>query len=97
MWYAASIKKFNATQQLLNGDEKSWPSFLSLLAAPAPSGLSFGEVTADTMLVTWKAPQVPKSSDIERYIIRYHPVDDDDDTIERTVDGNANYVVLRRT
>uniref|UniRef100_A0A8C1QJS0 Fibronectin n=1 Tax=Cyprinus carpio TaxID=7962 RepID=A0A8C1QJS0_CYPCA len=64
-------------------------------AVPAPSGLSFGEVTADTMLVTWKAPQVPRSSDIERYIIRYHPVDDDDDTIERTVDGNTNYVVLR--
>ncbi|KAF4109421.1 fibronectin 1a isoform X2 [Onychostoma macrolepis] len=64
-------------------------------AVPAPSGLSFGEVTADTMLVTWKAPQVPKSSDIERYIIHYHPVDDDDDTIEHTVDGNTNYVVLR--
>ncbi len=31
------------TQQLLNGNEKSWPSFLSLLAVPAPSGLSFGE------------------------------------------------------
>uniref|UniRef100_A0A672SGL0 Fibronectin n=1 Tax=Sinocyclocheilus grahami TaxID=75366 RepID=A0A672SGL0_SINGR len=64
-------------------------------AVPAPSGLSFGEVTADTMLVTWKAPQVPRSSDIERYIIHYHPVDDDDDTIEQTVDGNTNYVVLR--
>uniref|UniRef100_A0A672KIL6 Fibronectin n=1 Tax=Sinocyclocheilus grahami TaxID=75366 RepID=A0A672KIL6_SINGR len=64
-------------------------------AVPAPSGLSFGEVTADTMLVTWNVPQVPKSSDIDRYIIRYHPVDDDDDTIERTVDGNTNYVVLR--
>uniref|UniRef100_A0A672SEP5 Fibronectin n=1 Tax=Sinocyclocheilus grahami TaxID=75366 RepID=A0A672SEP5_SINGR len=35
-------------------------------AVPAPSGLSFGEVTADTMLVTWKAPQVPRSSDIEQ-------------------------------
>ncbi len=89
--------KCHETQQLLNGNEKSWPSFLSLLAVPAPSGLSFGEVTADTMLVTWKAPQVPKSSDIERYIIHYHPVDDDDDTIEHTVDGNTNYVVLRRT
>ncbi|KTG01456.1 hypothetical protein cypCar_00014182 [Cyprinus carpio] len=64
-------------------------------AVPAPSGLSFGEVTADTMLVTWKTPQVPKSSDINHYIIRYHPVDDDDDTTERTVDGNTNYVVLR--
>ncbi|XP_052421774.1 fibronectin isoform X43 [Carassius gibelio] len=64
-------------------------------AVPAPSGLSFGEVTADTMLVTWKAPHVPKSSDIKRYIIHYHPIDDDDDTIERTVDGKTNYIVLR--
>ncbi|KAI2660497.1 Fibronectin [Labeo rohita] len=63
-------------------------------AVPAPFGLSFGEVTADTMLVTWKAPQVPKASEINRYIIRYHPIDDDDDTIERTVDGNTNYIVL---
>ncbi|XP_056321204.1 fibronectin 1a [Danio aesculapii] len=64
-------------------------------AVPAPYGLSFGEVTADTMLVTWKAPQVPKSSDIEQYIIRYHPVDEDDDTTERTVEGSENFVVLR--
>ncbi|XP_026074466.1 fibronectin-like isoform X1 [Carassius auratus] len=64
-------------------------------AVSAPSGLSFGEVTADTMLVTWKAPQVAKSSDIDRYIIHYHPVDDDDDNTERTVDGNTSYVVLR--
>lgn len=49
------------------------------------------------MLVTWKAPQVPKSSDIDQYIIRYHPVDEDDDTTERTVEGSENFVVLRRT
>lgn len=84
-------------QLLLNGNEQSCTSFLSLLAVPAPSGLSFGEVTADSMLVTWNAPQVPKSSDIDRYIIRYHPVDDDDDTTERTVEGSENFVVLRRT
>lgn len=74
--------------------KKSCTSSFSLLAVPAPFGLSFGEVTADTMLVTWKAPQVPKASEINRYIIRYHPIDDDDDTIERTVDGNTNYIVL---
>ncbi|XP_043104871.1 fibronectin 1a [Puntigrus tetrazona] len=64
-------------------------------AVPAPSGLSFGEVTADTMLVTWKAPQVPKPSNIDHYIIRYHPVDDDDDTTELIVYGSTNYFVLR--
>ncbi|XP_052004280.1 fibronectin-like isoform X29 [Xyrauchen texanus] len=64
-------------------------------AVPAPSYLSFGDVTADSMLVTWNAPQVPKPSDIDHYIIRYHPVDEDDDTTEHNVDGNANFVILR--
>ncbi|XP_051566687.1 fibronectin-like isoform X1 [Myxocyprinus asiaticus] len=64
-------------------------------AVPAPSDLSFGDVTADSMLVTWNVPQVPKPSDIDHYIIRYHPVDDDDDTTERNVDGNADFVILR--
>ncbi|XP_077071990.1 fibronectin 1a [Siphateles boraxobius] len=64
-------------------------------AVPAPSGLSFGGVTADSMLVSWNAPQVPKSADIDRYIIHYHPVDEDDDTTERTVEGSEKFVVLR--
>ncbi|XP_067299569.1 fibronectin 1a isoform X2 [Pseudorasbora parva] len=63
-------------------------------AVPAPSGLSFGEVSADSMLLTWNAPQVPKPSDIDSYIIHYHPVDDDDDTIERTVEGSKTFAIL---
>uniref|UniRef100_A0A673KKE5 Fibronectin n=1 Tax=Sinocyclocheilus rhinocerous TaxID=307959 RepID=A0A673KKE5_9TELE len=88
--------EYNISVFTVKDDMESVPVSTTVTpAVPAPSGLSFGEVTADTMLVTWNAPQVPKSSDIDRYIIRYHPVDDDDDTIERTVDGNTNYVVLR--
>uniref|UniRef100_A0A672SH94 Fibronectin n=1 Tax=Sinocyclocheilus grahami TaxID=75366 RepID=A0A672SH94_SINGR len=88
--------EYNVSVFTVKDDMESVPVSTTLTpAVPAPSGLSFGEVTADTMLVTWKAPQVPRSSDIERYIIHYHPVDDDDDTIEQTVDGNTNYVVLR--
>ncbi|TRY85623.1 hypothetical protein DNTS_008763, partial [Danionella cerebrum] len=64
-------------------------------AVPAPSDLSFGEVTADSMLVSWKAPLVPQKSDIDHYIINYHPADEDDDTTERTVDGGEELVVLR--
>lgn len=85
------------TQLLLNGNNKYCTCLRSFLAVPAPSGLSFSGVTADSMLVSWNAPQVPKSSDIDRYIIHYHPVDDDDDTTERTVKGSENFVVLQRT
>ncbi|KAI7808786.1 Fn1 protein [Triplophysa rosa] len=63
-------------------------------AVPAPSDLSFDGVKADSMRVTWKPPKVHKSSDIERYIIHYHPVDDDDDTVEQIVMGNADFIVL---
>ncbi|XP_056610634.1 fibronectin 1a isoform X2 [Triplophysa dalaica] len=63
-------------------------------AVPPPSDLSFDGVKADSMRVTWKHPKVHKSSDIERYIIHYHPVDDDDDTVEQIVMGNADFIVL---
>uniref|UniRef100_A0A671KDZ4 Fibronectin n=1 Tax=Sinocyclocheilus anshuiensis TaxID=1608454 RepID=A0A671KDZ4_9TELE len=77
--------EYNVSVFTVKDDMESVPVSTTLTpAVPAPFGLSFGEVTADTMLVTWKAPQVPRSSDIERYIIHYHPVDDDDDTIEQT-------------
>lgn len=66
-------------------------------AVPAPSDLSFDGVTADSMRVTWKPPQVPKSSDIERYIIHYHPVNDDDDTVEQIAMGNADFIILYST
>lgn len=49
------------------------------------------------MTVSWTAPIVPKPNEIDRYIIHYHPVDDENDNTEQVVDGNLNRVVLRRT
>ncbi|XP_062862520.1 fibronectin 1a [Trichomycterus rosablanca] len=64
-------------------------------AVPAPSVLKFSNVTSDSMTVRWTAPRVPKPNDISRYIIRYHPIDDEDDITERNVDGNIRNVILR--
>uniref|UniRef100_A0A8B9LQP8 Fibronectin n=1 Tax=Astyanax mexicanus TaxID=7994 RepID=A0A8B9LQP8_ASTMX len=64
-------------------------------AVPAPTGLAFTNVSTDSFTVTWKAPNVPKPADIDTYVIRYHPVDDEDDITERNVEGNTNSVVLR--
>lgn len=49
------------------------------------------------MTVSWTAPIVPKPNEIDRYIIHYHPVDDENDNTERVVDGNVHRVILRRT
>ncbi|XP_051564958.1 fibronectin 1a isoform X32 [Myxocyprinus asiaticus] len=87
---------YNITITTITENGESEPiTITQQTAVPAPSGLSFGDVTADSMLVTWNAPQVPKPSDIDRYIIRYHPVDDEDDTTERILDGNSEFVILR--
>ncbi|KAG9271573.1 fibronectin isoform X1 [Astyanax mexicanus] len=64
-------------------------------AVPAPTGLAFTNVSTDSFTVTWKAPNVPKPADIDTYVIRYHPVDDEDDITEHNVEGNTNSVVLR--
>ncbi|XP_076858754.1 fibronectin 1a [Brachyhypopomus gauderio] len=60
---------------------------------PAPTHLAFSNVTTDSLTVSWMSPNMP--SEIHRYIIRYHPVDDEDDITERSVDGNSDSVVLR--
>ncbi|KAG9349034.1 hypothetical protein JZ751_029352 [Albula glossodonta] len=64
-------------------------------AVPAPTNLNFGEVGPDTIKVTWTAPTVPNPADIARYIIRYHPINNDDDITERNVPGHSNSIVLR--
>lgn len=64
-------------------------------SVPAPTDLSFGQVGPDTIEVTWFAPVVPNSADINSYLIRYHPIDDEDDNTETSVGGSDNRVVLR--
>lgn len=49
------------------------------------------------MTVSWTAPTVPKPNEIDRYIIHYHPIDDENDNTERVVDGNVQRIILRRT
>lgn len=63
-------------------------------SVPAPTDLGFGQVGSDSMEVTWVAPHVPNTADINNFLIRYHPIDDEDDITE-TSSGSRNNVVLR--
>ncbi|XP_045560867.1 fibronectin 1a isoform X2 [Salmo salar] len=64
-------------------------------AVPAPTNLGFPEVGPDSMRVTWTAPVVPNPADISSFVIRYHPIDDEDDITESSVGRNADTVVLK--
>uniref|UniRef100_A0A8C6V4Q2 Fibronectin n=1 Tax=Neogobius melanostomus TaxID=47308 RepID=A0A8C6V4Q2_9GOBI len=54
-----------------------------------------GQSGPNTLEVSWTAPPVPNRADINSYLIRYHPIDDEDDNTETSVGGNENSVVLR--
>ncbi|XP_070693651.1 fibronectin 1a [Pempheris klunzingeri] len=62
-------------------------------SVPAPTDLGFGHVGPDSIEVTWVSPNVPNSPDINTFLIRYHPIDDEDDITETSSAGNN--VVLR--
>ncbi|XP_061647765.1 fibronectin 1a [Phyllopteryx taeniolatus] len=64
-------------------------------SVPAPTDLGFGQVGPDHIEVTWVSPRVPNMANINNFLIRYHPIDDDDDLTETSVDGTMNNVVLR--
>uniref|UniRef100_W5KDT9 Fibronectin n=1 Tax=Astyanax mexicanus TaxID=7994 RepID=W5KDT9_ASTMX len=88
--------EYNVSVFTVKDDMESVPVSSTITpAVPAPTGLAFTNVSTDSFTVTWKAPNVPKPADIDTYIIRYHPVDDEDDITERNVEGNTNSVVLR--
>ncbi|XP_028291400.1 fibronectin-like [Gouania willdenowi] len=64
-------------------------------SVPAPTDLTFGQVGADSMVVTWVAPRVPIPSAIDTFVIRYYPTDDDHKAVETSVGGQTNNVVLK--
>ncbi|XP_030636812.1 fibronectin 1b [Chanos chanos] len=63
-------------------------------AVPAPKNVNFDEVGPDSMRVSWTAPAV-HPNDITRFVVRYHPVHNDDDTQEVNVGGGTNSFVLQ--
>nr|XP_057938571.1 fibronectin-like isoform X2 [Doryrhamphus excisus] len=76
-----------------NGESEP-TTFTQQTSVPAPTDLAFGQVGPDHMEVSWLPPHVPNMADINSFLIRYRPIDDDDYT-ETILDGTMNNVVLR--
>ncbi|XP_054643486.1 fibronectin 1a [Dunckerocampus dactyliophorus] len=76
-----------------NGESEP-TTFTQQTSVPAPTDLAFGQVGPDQMEISWLPPRVPNMADINSFLIRYRPIDDDDYT-ETIVDGTMNNVVLR--
>uniref|UniRef100_A0A3P8SMZ2 Fibronectin n=1 Tax=Amphiprion percula TaxID=161767 RepID=A0A3P8SMZ2_AMPPE len=88
--------EYNVSVVTVKDDMESTPvSTVITPAVPAPTNLGFGQVGPNTMEVTWVSPHVPNTADINSFLIRYHPIDDEDDITETSVGGRANNVVLR--
>ncbi|XP_070831746.1 fibronectin 1a [Chaetodon trifascialis] len=77
-----------------NGESEP-TTFTQQTSVPAPTDLGFGQVGPDTMEVTWVSPRVPNTAGISNFLIRYHPIDDEDDITETSATPGSNNVVLR--
>nr|XP_020494095.1 fibronectin-like [Labrus bergylta] len=86
--------EFSVTTVTENGESKP-TTLIQQTSVPAPTDLGFGQVGPDSIEVTWVSPQVPNAADINSYLIRYHPIDDEDDLTETSTGGKSNNVVLR--
>uniref|UniRef100_A0A3Q3BFR4 Fibronectin n=1 Tax=Kryptolebias marmoratus TaxID=37003 RepID=A0A3Q3BFR4_KRYMA len=64
-------------------------------AVPAPTNLNFSNIGPDNMEVRWVLPHIPDNRDINSFLIRYQPTDNDDELVETSVGGRTNSVVLK--
>uniref|UniRef100_A0A671N9F8 Fibronectin n=1 Tax=Sinocyclocheilus anshuiensis TaxID=1608454 RepID=A0A671N9F8_9TELE len=88
---------YDISVSTITDEAESVPSVITQqtqTAIPAPTNLNFAEVGSDSMRVSWTAPSV-QPSEISRFVIRYHPTKNDDDTQEVNVGGGTNSFLLQ--
>ncbi|KAA0722725.1 Fibronectin [Triplophysa tibetana] len=88
---------FDISVTSITDDAESEPSVITQQTqsgVPAPTNLNFPEVGSDTMRVSWTAPSV-QPSEISRFVIRYHPTNNDDDSQEVNVGGGTSTFALQ--
>uniref|UniRef100_A0A673G3A8 Fibronectin n=1 Tax=Sinocyclocheilus rhinocerous TaxID=307959 RepID=A0A673G3A8_9TELE len=88
---------YDISVSTITDEAESVPSVITQqtqTAIPAPTNLNFAEVGSDSMRVSWTAPSV-QPSEISRFVIRYHPTKNDDDTQEVNVGGDTNSFLLQ--
>ncbi|KAK9980540.1 hypothetical protein ABG768_000139 [Culter alburnus] len=87
--------EYNVSVYTVKNHIESEPISTTIMqAVPAPTNLHFSEVGSDSMRVLWTAPSV-QPSEITRFVIRYHPTNNDDDTHEVNVGGGTNSFILQ--
>uniref|UniRef100_A0AAR2KB67 Fibronectin n=1 Tax=Pygocentrus nattereri TaxID=42514 RepID=A0AAR2KB67_PYGNA len=86
--------EYNVSVYTVKDHRESEPISATITQAiPSPTNLNFGEVGPDSMRVSWTRPSV-QPSEISRFVIRYHPSNNDDDIHEVNVGGATNTFLL---
>ncbi|XP_033899677.3 fibronectin-like isoform X1 [Acipenser ruthenus] len=77
---------------LTEGGESVPTTLTQQTAVPPATNLQFNAVGPESMQVMWSAPELIALS---RFIVRYSPVRNEDDTVEQSVPGTSNNIILR--